>query len=45
MDVVLLSLIVAVLFVLWLVIVALSTRDFRMKGHAHRHGVHLGGRR
>jgi hypothetical protein len=36
---------VAILFVLWLVLVTLSTGNFRLKRHAHRHGLYLGGHR
>jgi len=45
MDSIALLLIVAILFALWLIVVALSTGNFRMKEHVHRHGFHLGGRR
>jgi len=41
MDGIAFLLIVAVLFVLWLLLVGLSTRDFRVKRHVHRHPTHL----
>jgi hypothetical protein len=44
MDSVALLLMVAVLFVLWLILVGLSTRDFRVKQQVHRHGFHFGRR-
>jgi len=33
--------IVAILFVLWLALVTLSTCNMRIKRHAHRHGFDL----
>ena len=44
MDSILLLFVVAILFVLWLVLVTLSTCNFQMKRHVHHHGFHLGGR-
>jgi len=40
----LLFVIVAILFVLWLSLVTLSTANFRIKRHAHRHGFLAGHR-
>lgn len=40
----LLLVIVAILFVLWLVLVTLSTGNVRTKRHIHRGGFHPGGR-
>ena len=41
MDFILLLSVVAILFVLWLVLVTLSTRNFRIKRHVHHPGSHL----
>jgi len=45
MGLLLLAGIVAMLFVLWLALVALSTCSVRIKRPAHRHGFYLAGHR
>jgi hypothetical protein len=44
MDSVALLLTVMVLFVLWLILVGLTTHNFGVKRHVHRHGFHFGRR-
>jgi hypothetical protein len=45
MESVSLLLIVAIVFVLWLAVVALSTGGFRVKRPLHRNHIHLGRQR
>jgi hypothetical protein len=45
MDTVTLLLTVVILIVLWLILVGLTTHDFRMKRHVHHQDFHLRGRR
>jgi hypothetical protein len=44
MNSVALLLTVVILFVIWLIVVALTTRDFRMKRHVRRDSFHFGRR-